>query len=99
MAQSLEIKLSLAGIDKNDKAHKEVSERVTTTFSNQRAKYLGSVTLIQLADGLDTFYADSTDRRILAHDAIWLVLNQIAGTPEAEMQTLIESYRKSAATE
>ena len=92
-------RLSLVGIDKNDKAYKEVSERVTTTFSNQRAKYLANVTLIQLADGLDAFYANSTNRRILAHDAVWLVLSQIAGTPEAEMQALIESYRKSAATE
>lgn len=92
-------KLSLVGIDKNDKAYQEVSEQVTTTFSNQRAKYLANVTLIQVADRLDAFYGDSTNRRILAHDATWLVLNQIAGTPQAEMQALIENYRKSAATE
>lgn len=92
-------RFSLGGIDKNDKDYKEVSERVTTSFSDQRAKYLANVTHIQLADGLDAFYADSTNRRILAHDAIWLVLNQIAGRPEAEVQALIESYRKSAGTE
>lgn len=92
-------KLSFAGIDKNDKAYKEVSGQVTTTFSNQRAKYLANVTLIQLADRLDVFYGDSTNRRILAHDATWLALKQIAGTPEEEMQTLVESYRKSAQTE
>jgi hypothetical protein len=92
-------RLSLAGIDKNDNAYKEVSERVATTFSNGRAKYLANVTQIQLTDRLDAFYEDSANRRILAHDAVWLVLNQIAGTPEAEMQAMMESYRKSAAGE
>jgi len=92
-------RLSIGRIDKNDKADKECSERVTTTFSSQCAKFLANVTLIQLTDGLDAFYGDSTNRRILARDATWLVLNRIVGTPEAEMQGLIESYRKSAAAE
>ena len=92
-------RLSLAGIDSNAKDYKEVSERVTTSFSEQRAKYLASVTLIQLSDALDVFYADSANRQIVVYDAVWLVLHQIAGTPEPEMHTLIESYRKSAAAE
>ena len=90
---------SLVEIDKNDKANKEDSQRVTPAFSSQRNKYLANVTHIQLSDGLDAFYGDATNRTILLHDAVWLVLNQIAGTPEAEMQALIESFRKSAATE
>lgn len=91
--------LSLAGIDNDAKDYKEISERLTTSFSNQRAKYLANVTLIQLSDRLDTFYAEPLNRKILAHDGIWLVLNQIGGTPETEMQALIDGYRKSAATE
>lgn len=87
--------LSLAGIDKDKESYKEMS----STLSSQHAKYVAHVTVIQLADRLDAFYDDSTNRRILAHDAAWLVLNQIAGTPEAQMHALIESYRKSAARE
>jgi hypothetical protein len=87
---------SLWGIDKNGKDYKEVSAQVTTSFSDYRTKYLSHVTNIQLADGLDTFYSDSRNHRILVHNAIWLVLNQIAGTPETEMQSLIENCRKNA---
>jgi|SRR5215472_8267230 len=92
-------RLSLAGIDKNAKDYKEVSERITTSYANQRAKYVANVTHIQLSDGLDAFYADSANRRILVHDAMWLVVNRIAGTPEAELKEMIESYRKSAEME
>jgi hypothetical protein len=48
---------------------------------------------------LDAFYGDSTNRIILVHDAVWLVLKQISGTPEKEMRELIESYRKRAEME
>jgi len=90
---------SVAGIDKNDKDYKEVTERVAASFSSQRAKYLSNVTHIQLSDRLDAFYGDSTNRIILVHDAVWLVLKQISGTPEKEMRELIESYRKRAEME
>jgi hypothetical protein len=92
-------KLSVDGIAKDGKDYDEVSERVTASFSSQRSKYLAKVTLIQVSDGLDSFYTDSTNRRILARDAVWLVLNQIVGTPEAEMHALLENYRKAAEKE
>jgi hypothetical protein len=92
-------KLSVNGIHKNESGYKDISERVATSFSNQRTKYLANVTLIQLSDRLDAFYTDSENGSILLHDGVWLVLNQIAGTPEHEMQAMIKSYRKSAATE
>jgi hypothetical protein len=80
----------------NDQDAKDVSARPATPFAENRTKYLGHVTNIQLTDGLDTFYSDARNRRILVSDAAWVVLNQIAGSPEAETQALIESSRKNA---
>jgi hypothetical protein len=47
-------------------------------------------------DGLDVFYSDYQNRRIKVYGAVWLVLNQISGKPEPEMQKLIENWRKNA---
>lgn len=47
-------------------------------------------------DGLDSFYKDYRNRTIKVHDAVWLVVNEIAGTPQQTMGKLIESYRQNA---
>jgi hypothetical protein len=83
----------LSGNTANDQGVKDASADAAT---GNRAKYLGHVTNIQITDGLDAFYADARNRRILVSDAAWVVLNQIAGAPEAETQALIESSRKNA---
>lgn len=82
-----------------DESGKDVAARVKTSFSDYRTKYFSRVTNIKLTDALDTFYAEPRNRRILVYDATWLVLNQIAGKPAAEMQALIENYRKNAETD
>jgi hypothetical protein len=50
----------------------------------------------QLVDGVDAFFADFRNRRILVGDGIWLVANSISGTPEKEMKELVESWRRNA---
>jgi hypothetical protein len=58
--------------------------------------YLTNVTSGQLADGLTAFYSDYRNRRILVSNSVWLVLNEIAGTPKDEMDKLIENWRKNS---
>jgi len=89
-------RFSFWGIDEGGKDSKSISARVRTSFSDYRSTYLSKVTNIQLTEGLDTFYADPRNHRILVYNATWLVLNQIAGKPAVEMQPLIENYRKNA---
>ncbi|MGA9362845.1 MAG: hypothetical protein WBW16_00570 [Bacteroidota bacterium] len=57
-------------------------------------RYVADVTVGQIVDGLDDFYADYRNRRITIIDATWLVLNGVAGTPKEELDKMIESYRK-----
>ena len=59
-------------------------------------KYFRNVTNNQLAERLDSFYADYKNRRILVINAVWLVVNGIAGTPKEELNKMIEYWRKSA---
>lgn len=92
-------RFSVWGVDKNEKDSKQVSTQVTSSFSDYRAKYLANVTNIQLSDGLDSFYSDSRNRRIVVNDAVWLVLNEISGAPEAVLQPLIDASRKNADTQ
>ena len=68
------------------------------SFKTFTDKYVRNVTNEQIADGLNTFYADYRNRSILIHDAVWLALNSIAGTPQAELDKMIESFRKTAAS-
>jgi hypothetical protein len=64
---------------------------VTDSYDTHLNKYLTNVTNGQVADGLTSFYEDYRNRRILVSRAVWLVLNEIAGTPKD-----VESWRKNA---
>ena len=57
-------------------------------------KYFKDCTNTQIVDGLDDFYSDYKNRRILLEDAIWLVVSGIAGTPKEELEKMIENFRK-----
>ena len=70
--------------------------RVMQSFAFYDDKFLKDVTNDQLADGLDVFYKDFRNRKILVHRAVWLTLNSIAGTPQAELDKLVENFRKNA---
>ena len=70
----------------------------TNSFKTFMDKYTQNVTNIQLADGMNTFYSDYRNRSILIQDAVWLVLNSIAGTPQERLDKMVESFRKAAAS-
>jgi hypothetical protein len=70
--------------------------KVAISFSEYEDKYLSNVKVGQLADGLNDFYSDYKNRRIEVVDAVWLVLNGIAGTPKEELDKMIEAYRRNA---
>jgi hypothetical protein len=73
-----------------------VAGRVMGSYTTYNQKFLSEVTNYQLVEGLDKFYADYRKRRIEVMGGVWLVANEIAGKPEAEMQKMIESWRKNA---
>lgn len=54
------------------------------------------VTSQQLSDGLDAFYLDPKNRRILVADAVWVAANDIAGTSKKKMEELLQNSREEA---
>ena len=73
-----------------------VSVMILNSYSTMMEKYLKDVTNTQIADGLTKFYEDYRNRTILIQNAVWLVLNAIAGKSDKDMQIMIENFRKSA---
>jgi hypothetical protein len=71
--------------------------KVGKSYNSYSDKYFSNITNDQVVDGLDRFYADYRNRRIRVADAVWLVLNEIAGTSQKEMDQMIESWRKNSA--
>jgi hypothetical protein len=68
----------------------------TDSFDFYYAKFLKNVTSLQLADGLDVFYKDFRNRKIPTSNGVWLTLNAIAGTPQADLDKMVENFRKNA---
>src|SRR5258706_10068116 len=66
-------------------------KKVLLASSEYENKYLSNVKIVQLNDGLNDFFSDYKNRRIEVDDAIWLVLNGIAGTPQEKLDKMIES--------
>jgi len=65
-------------------------------YREYHGKFFANITSGQLADGLNVFYRDYRNRRILVSNAIWLVVNSIAGTPQVQLDKMIESWRQNA---
>ncbi|MGA9966505.1 MAG: hypothetical protein WBQ10_15000 [Terriglobales bacterium] len=82
--------------ESDKKAMTPCMSEVNKSYSDYSAKYFSDVTNDQLVDGLDNFYKDYRNRRIKVPDAVWLVVNGIAGKPQSEMDKMIESWRQSA---
>ena len=74
----------------------EAIPKATKSFYEYSEKYMSHVTNYQIVDGLREFYEDFKNRRTKVNDAVWLVLQQISGTPEEKMKEMIESWRKNA---
>jgi hypothetical protein len=74
-------------------------DQALSSYSKFSGKFFANVTSSQIADGLDVFYKDYRNRSIRVYDAIWVVANNIAGTPQEKIDKLTENLRKNAASQ
>jgi len=82
--------------DEPSQKQQEAFELASQSYKKYTSKYTTHVTNIQLVDGLNEFYSDFKNRKIVVFKAVWLVLQQIAGKPAEEMDKIIESWRRHA---
>ncbi|HEY8224239.1 MAG TPA: hypothetical protein VIG25_03100 [Pyrinomonadaceae bacterium] len=71
-------------------------QKVFSSYQEHNEKFLNHVVNVQIDDGLDVFYKDYRNRSILVSNAVWIVLNEIAGTPKSEIDKMREGFRHSA---
>jgi hypothetical protein len=78
-----------------DKKMNACMGKVAESYADYGSKFFKNATNGQIVDGLDSFYADFRNRSIRVADAVWLVVNGIAGTPQEELDTMIENWRRN----
>lgn len=71
-------------------------QKVIQSYTTHNEKYLDNFSSSQIIDRLNSLYQNTKNSKIRINDGIWIVLNQLAGTPETEIQMLIATYRKNA---
>jgi len=64
---------------------------------NQAGIFFSHVTNSQIVDGLDKFYADYRNRRILIYRATWIVVHMMAGSPQKELDDMLDYERQHVA--
>ncbi len=74
---------------------KQCSSYAIDSYTTYFNKYMRKVTDGQIVKGLNAFYSDYKNKKILLHNAVWLVVNGIEGTPQKELDMMIESWRKN----
>jgi hypothetical protein len=84
---------------KDDNHQSPCLEKAHDSYSDFGKKFFSNITNSQLADGLDVFYKDYRNRSIRVSDAVWVVVNSIAGTTQEKIDQLTENLRKNAASE
>jgi hypothetical protein len=92
-------RLTAWGLPSRTRADSLRTALVVHSFDSMATRFLSKVTNSQLAEGLDTLYADYRNRRILVLYGTWLVLNAIAGTPDDALRSMTEGFRRKAASD
>jgi hypothetical protein len=83
-------------VEKPSASNTKCAERAAKSFSNHINKYLRNVPNNQISEGLDSLYSDFKNRKIMTSDGFWIVVNQISGVSNSEMDEMILNYRKYA---
>ena len=78
--------------DANSKDWRSKVGDALDSYNTESQKYLTNVTVGQIVAGLNQFYSDFRNRNIMIHDAVWLVLEQISGVPDNQLN--LENWRK-----
>ena len=87
-------RFSYWGLPQKDGKMNPATGDIGESYDKMYSQYIKNVTSGQMVDGVDKFYEDYRNRSIRIYDALWIVANMISGKSDAEMQTMIESFRK-----
>ena len=80
----------------NDTRSSDCSRKVNESFSEFSDKFFRNITDVQVVDGLNAFYTDYRNRSVIVNNAVWLVVNEISGTPREVLDPMIENWRRTS---
>ncbi len=76
-----------------DEKYSACVPHVIDAYRAQVTQYLRNLDNQKLAAELDRFYTEPANKPIKLADAIWIVVNKLAGRPQAELDAMIRDYR------
>jgi len=76
-----------------DEKHSDCVPHVIDAWRSQVDQYLRNLDNQKLAAELDRFYTDPANKPIRVSNAVWIIANQLAGKPQAEVEEMIRDYR------
>jgi hypothetical protein len=76
----------------------EFASNVIIRANTQMERLFTRVTAAQIRDGLNGFYADTRNLRVLVFDAAFVPANAVAGSPTGRVEALPKTYRVSDTT-
>ena len=65
-----------------------------SNFNANYNKYFLKTANKQIVAGLDNFYTDNRNRKIMLFDATWIIVNEIAGGSKGYIDEMIKEYRE-----
>ena len=76
-----------------DDKNSDCVPHVIDAYRGQIQRFLRNLDNRQLAAELDSFYAEPKNKSVRLADAVWVVANKLAGTPQSKLDAIIEEYR------
>ena len=66
----------------------------TRSFNEHWDRFIAKAGYRQFLEGLDRFYAEERNSKIEIQHAMWVVMNEIAGVPEANLEAMTDAWRQ-----
>ncbi|HUI09964.1 MAG TPA: hypothetical protein VL221_06530 [Bacteroidota bacterium] len=67
--------------------------KISASYSYVQTRYFARVAPEEIVACLDRLYADADNASIILGRAVWIAVNQLAGTPEEDIDKLIQQSR------
>jgi len=67
--------------------------KITSAYSSVQSRFFARVAPEEIVAALDRLYGDNDNATIILGRAVWIAVNQIAGTPEDDIRQMINQSR------
>jgi hypothetical protein len=80
----------LPGDEPNDSSY----VNATRSFEDHWNRFVAKTDYKELISALNKLYGDERNSKVEIQHALWIAMNVLAGTPEANLELMIEAWRE-----